>query len=83
MRPLNSTNKKKRYNLKVVLMGETKCDEDFCSLAEISKKLNIPVHTITDVYEGRRLSFNRFNKCEFFPTISITKKDDDTIINSC
>jgi len=73
MRPANSTNKKKKYNLKVELGGETKCDEDFCSLNEISKKLNIPYHTIADVYEGRRVSFNRFNKCEYFPTISISK----------
>ena len=40
MRPTNSTNKKKKYNLVVELLGETKCDEDFCSLNEISKKLN-------------------------------------------
>ncbi len=73
MRPTNATNKKKKYNLKVELLGETKCDEDFCSLNEISKKLNIPYHTISDVYEGRRVSFNRYNKCEYFPVIKISK----------
>tara|TARA_R110002096_G_scaffold143224_1_gene298882 strand:- start:916 stop:1149 length:234 start_codon:yes stop_codon:yes gene_type:complete len=74
----NATNKKKKYNLKVELMGETKCDENFASLNEISKKLNIPYHTIADVYEGRRVSFNRFNECEFFPRISISK-----LISNC
>ena len=73
MRPANSKNKKPKYNLRVELMGETQCDENFCSLGEIGKKLNMKYHTISDVYEGRRVSFNRFNECEYFPKISITK----------
>ena len=73
MRPANSKNKKKKYNLKVEVDGESRLDEDFCSLNEISKKLNIPYHTISDVYEGRRLSFNRFNERSFFPKITISK----------
>lgn len=73
MRTANSKNTKKKYNLKIELMGETKCDEDFASLIEVSKKLNIPYHTISDVYENRRKSFNRFSNCEYFPKISITK----------
>ena len=80
MRPANSKNKKEKYNLRVELMGETKCDENFVSLGDISKKLNIKYHTISDVYEGRRVSFNRFNNCEFFPKISITKLDQP---NNC
>ena len=77
MRPANSKNKKKKYNLKVEVGGETKCDENFCSLNEISKKLNIPYHTISDVYEGRRVSFNRVSECEYFPKIMISR------INNC
>ena len=73
MRTANSKNTKKKYNLKIELMGETKCDEDFASLIEVSKKLNIPFHTISDVYENRRQSFKRFSNCEYFPKISITK----------
>jgi len=73
MRTANSKNTKKKYNLNIELMGETKCDEDFASLIEISKKLNIPYHTISDVYEDRRQSFKRFNECPYFPKISITK----------
>ncbi len=69
----NATNKKKKYNLRVELLGETKCDEDYASLNEISKKLNIPYHTIADVFEGRRVSFNRYSECEYFPKIFISK----------
>mgnify|MGYP001263887897 CR=1 FL=1 len=77
MRPANSKNKKMKYNLTVELMGETKCDESFASLGDISKKLNIPYHTIADVYEGRRVSFNRFSDCHYFPKISISKLDSN------
>ena len=41
MRTANSKNTKKKYNLKIELMGETKCDEDFASLIEVSKKFKL------------------------------------------
>ena len=73
MRPANSKNKKLKYHLVIEVMGKTACDEKFTTLQELSKKINIPYHTISDVYEGRRVSFNRWSECEYMPKISITK----------
>ena len=82
MRPINSKNKRLKYRLVIELMGETKCDEYFTTLSELSKKIGIPYHTISDVYEGRRVSFNRWDKCPYMPKISISKlNSNDTIDN--
>ena len=77
MRPANSKNKKLKYRLLIEIMGETKCDEKFTTLQELSKKIGIPYHTISDVYEGRRVSFNRWNNCPYMPKIQITKLNTD------
>ena len=81
MRPTNSKNKRLKYHLVIKLMGETKCDEYFTTLSELSKKIGIPYHTISDVYEGRRVSFNRWAECPYMPNIQITKLNPNDTIN--
>lgn len=76
MRPQNSTNKKLKYILKVNVQDEEVHYGYYPSLREISKELNMPYHTISDYYEGRRNSFGRFKDCKYFPTISINKIEE-------
>lgn len=80
MRPANSKNKKLKYHLQIKVMGKTECDEKFTTLSELSKKIGIPYHTISDVYEGRRVSFNRWSECEYMPKILITKLNTNNLI---
>ena len=67
-----SANINKKFNLSI------KCDEkeihsgEYCSLKEISSFLNFPYSTITDIYQNRRKSLNKYEKCKFFPQMSIT-----------
>ena len=80
MRPPNSKNKQLKYRLVIDVMGRIECDEKFTTLQELSKKINIPYHTISDVYEGRRVSFNRWSDCEYMPKITITKLNPNHLI---
>jgi len=68
----------KKYNLNISCEGEPLHDGEYCSLREISDYLNLPYNVITNVYEGRRNSFKRWEECKFFPTIRISNlKDTD------
>jgi len=73
MRPPNSTNKKLKYVLSVKYQDNEVHNGEYKSLREISKELNMPYHTISDFYEGRRETFGRFKDCKYFPTIIISK----------
>lgn len=69
----NSLNKTLKYNVKINVMDNDVLDKDFCSLKEIACELNIPHHTLTDIYELRRTSFMRYTDCYYFPSLTISK----------
>jgi len=69
-------NVKLKYVCSVVLMGEEVHNKQYPSLIQIGKELNIPYHTITDVYEGRRNSFTKYENMKFFPCVKIYKISD-------
>ena len=62
-----------KYNLKVMLEDDLLHDNNYCSLLEISEYMKFPYTSITDIYEGRRKSLNKYQKCRFFPNMEITK----------
>ena len=62
-----------KYNLKVVVDENTLHNENYCSLKEISAFMEFPYTTITDIYEGRRKSLNKYEKCKYFPLLTITR----------
>ena len=62
-----------KYRLTVKMEDDLLHDNNYCSLLEISKYLNFPYTTITDIHEGRRKSLNKYQKCRYFPNIEITK----------
>jgi len=61
-----------KYNCCVSIMGDEVHNKQYASLIEIGKDLNIPYHTITDVYEGRRNSFTKYEGIKYFPSFKIT-----------
>ena len=75
-RTKNSFNKKEKYNVKINYMDNDVLDKNFCSLKEIANELDIPFHTLTDIYEKRRTSFTRYSNCYYFPSLSICKLVD-------
>ncbi len=67
-----SANKKPKYELNVEC-GDTKLHHGtYCSLKEIASHLNFPYTSITDIYEGRRKSLNKYENCIYFPKITIS-----------
>lgn len=62
-----------KYNLSVNCNGTQLHNSDYCSLREVAEHLNFPYTTITDIYEGRRKSMNKYAECKYFPSINITK----------
>ena len=66
-----SCNIKKKFNLSVICDENEIHNSDYCSLKEISAYLNFPYSTITDIYQNRRVSLNKYEKCKYFPRIAI------------
>lgn len=75
-RTKNSTNKKEKYNVRINIMDNDVLDRNFCSLKEIANELNIPFHTLTDIYEKRRTTFTRYSNCYYFPHLCISRLDE-------
>ncbi len=67
-----SANINKKFNLSIECDDKEIHNDDYCSLKEISSYLNFPYSTITDIYQNRRVSLNKYEKCKFFPKINIT-----------
>ena len=76
MRTSGANNTTPKYRCVVTLMGEKVVDDDFTSLKKVAEVVDIPYHTITDVFEGRRNSFMKYKNKKFFPDISIIKLID-------
>ena len=72
-RTKGTLNKTLKYNVKINIMENDVLDKNFCSLKEIANELNIPFHTLTDIYEKRRTSFMRYSDCYYFPNLIICK----------
>ena len=61
-----------KYELKVNCGDENLHTGTYCSLKEIAFHLNFPYTTITDIFQGRRVSLNSYANCKYFPKIEIT-----------
>ena len=61
-----------KYLCCVEVAGEEIHNKQYASLIQIGQDLNIPYHTLTDVYEGRRSSFTKYQNMKFFPTVKIS-----------
>lgn len=72
-RTKGTLNKTQKYNVKISIMDNNVLDKNFCSLKEIANELDIPFHTLTDIYEKRRTSFTRYSKCYYFPDLTICR----------
>ena len=70
-----SCNINKKYELTILCDGTQIHKGEYCSLREISAFLNFPYSTITDIYQDRRKSLNKYQKCKFFPKMEITLLD--------
>jgi len=68
----------KKYNLQITCDGNPLHEGQYASLREISDYLHIPYHNLTDVCEGRRNSFTKWEECRFFPVIKIDKIENNT-----
>ena len=81
MRTTGSVNLKPKYRCQIILMGNVVLDENYSTLRNLANGVDLPYHTITDVFEGRRNSFMRYEDRRYFPSIKITKLDEDEKIN--
>lgn len=72
-RQKGTLNKTQKYNVKINIMNNVVLDKNFCSLKEIANELEIPFHTLTDIYENRRTSFMRYSNCYYFPDLTICR----------
>lgn len=73
MRPTGTQNTTPKYNCCIHFMGKEIHNKKYASLKQMSNDIDIPYHTLTDVFEGRRCSYNKFKDRKFFPTINITR----------
>lgn len=77
MRTTGSVNLKAKYRCEIILMGNVVLDESYTSLRNLAKGADLPYHMITDVFEGRRNSFMKYQNKKYFPTIKITKLTEE------
>jgi hypothetical protein len=76
MRPTGKENSTLKYICSIHFMGEVIHNEKYASLKKLAEGIDIPYHTVTDVFEGRRCSYNKFKDRKFFPNIRIMKLVD-------
>tara|TARA_R110000803_G_scaffold184748_1_gene247070 strand:- start:135 stop:437 length:303 start_codon:yes stop_codon:yes gene_type:complete len=76
MRTTGATNSTMKYNCSITVMDNEVLNEDYSSLKKLADAIDIPYHTITDVFEGRRSSFMKYENKKYFPSIKIRKLID-------
>ena len=76
MRTTGSENKCMKYKCNITLMGNTILDKEYPSLKQIANDIEVPYHTITDMYEGRRTSYQKFAGTKYFPDFTIKRIDE-------
>lgn len=82
MRTAGKENITPKYLCCIHILGNEVHKEQYPSLKKLAQDIDIPYHTITDVFEGRRNSFMKYKDKKFFPDIRITKLIDiEDVIN--
>jgi len=76
MRTAGKENTTPKYLCCITLMGDEVHRKEYASLKKLADDIDIPYHTITDVFEGRRNSFMKYKDRKYFPDISIQKLVD-------
>lgn len=76
MRTSGAINNTPKYLCSIILMGDEVHRKEYSSLKKIADEIDMPYHTITDVFEGRRSSFMKYKDKKYFPDIRITKLID-------
>lgn len=76
MRTAGKENITPKYLCCINLLGKEVHREQYASLKKLAMDIDIPYHTITDVFEGRRNSFMKYKDKKYFPDIQITKLID-------
>ena len=76
MRTTGANNTTMKYNCSIIVMESEVHNCDYSSLRKLALDINIPYHTITDVFEGRRGSYMKYQHNKFFPIIKISKLSD-------
>ena len=77
MRTAGSQNVKPKYHCEITILGNVVLDESYSSLRKLAHSVDLPYHTITDVFEGRRGSYQKYENRKYFPIIKITKICDE------
>jgi hypothetical protein len=77
MRTAGSMNVKPKYHCEITILGNVVLDESYSSLRKLAHNVDLPYHTITDVFEGRRGSYQKYENRKYFPVIKITKICDE------
>lgn len=73
MRKIGDINTTLKYNCCITILGEVVLNENYTTLKKLSKSIDIPYDTVTDVFEGRRASYMKWCDKKYFPSISITR----------
>jgi hypothetical protein len=73
MRKVGIENTTPKYLCCITFMGNEVHKKEYPSLKKLADDIDIPYHTITDVFEGRRSSFMKYKNRKYFPDISISK----------
>ena len=76
MRTAGSNNTTPKYNCSIKYLGTEIHNKNYTSLKTLSDDIDMPYHTITDVFEGRRNSFMKYEDRKYFPAIKIMKLCD-------
>ena len=79
MRTAGSVNQKPKYHCEITILGNVVLDESFTTLRKLAHSVDLPYHTITDVFEGRRGSYQKYENRKYFPIIKISKISDELI----
>jgi hypothetical protein len=73
MRTAGSNNTTPKYNCSIIYLGTEIHNKNYTSLKTLSDDIDMPYHTITDVFEGRRNSFMKIRRPKIFPGYKYSK----------
>ena len=73
MRTACANNTTPKYICSITYLGNEVHNEKYSSLKSLADAIDMPYHTITDVFEGRRNSFMKYENRKYFTSIKIMK----------
>ena len=83
MRTTGANNTTMKYNCSIIVMESEVHNCDYSSLRKLALDINIPYHTITDVFEGRRdaITSNTEGIYELIAMLNIKQYFNETQLN--